>query len=167
MLERRDDKGQKATLLDENPQAFPPVFILAPVHRSGTNYLTYILLLHPNFQLPNLIWEDHVLMRSQLLAKYASQTSMSKGWAKEIRGDEDYSKSLLKHLGGGILSFLYEHIGKERRLLCKTPRGYHVGNFLRLFPNAKLLVLIRDGRDVVSSMVKIGRHRFVAFEWYA
>jgi hypothetical protein len=70
-------------------------------------------------------------------------------------------------LGGGILTFLFEHIGKDRRLLCKTPRGYNIGNFFRLFPNAKLLVLIRDGRDVVSSAVKGGRHRFLAYEWYA
>src|SRR5450759_498432 len=116
MHDRKDDNGQKAMLLEENLQALPPVFILSPAHRSGTNYLSLILLQHPTFQLPELIWEDYVLTHSQLLAKYASQTSMSKGWAEQIRGDEDYSNSLLKHLGGGILSFLYEHIGKDRRL---------------------------------------------------
>jgi protein-tyrosine sulfotransferase len=73
----------------------------------------------------------------------------------------------LRHLGGGILCFLSEQIEEDRRLLCKTPRGYNIDNFFHLFPNAKLLILIRDGRDVVSSAVKGGRHRLLAFEWYA
>jgi hypothetical protein len=153
--------------MDENTQNAsrhqtpPPVFILSPAPRSGTNYLANILLLHPDFQLPNLIWEDHVLIYSHLLTKYTIQTSNR--WS-EAEGQGDYAKDLLNHLGEGILSFLYKHVEDNRRLLCKTPRGYNIDNFFRLFPNAKLLILIRDGRDVITSAVKTWPNRFLAFE---
>lgn len=166
MLNRRQESSQSGTLI-VNTQASPPVFIIAPAHRSGTNYLASILLLHKNFQLPTNLWEDYVLLHSPLLEKYAYQTSKSKGWDLKIWNDDSYPKSLLKHLGDGVLSFLYEQVEEDRRLLCKTPRGYNIGNFFRLFPGAKLLILVRDGRDVVQSAVKTGRRRLVAFEWFS
>jgi len=139
-----------------------PVFILSPAPRSGTNYLAHILLLNPDFQLPNLLWEDYMLMYSHLLEQYTSQTS--KRWSKKIRENDDYQKSLLEHLGGGILSFLYKQVENNKRLLCKTPRAHNISNFFLLFPQAKLLILIRDGRDVVESAVRTWPKRILAFE---
>lgn len=147
---------------EKKRQARSPVFILSPAPRCGTNYLAHILLLHTVFQLPTLLWEDHVLAYSQLLEEYARKTSTR--WERQIRNDEAYRKDLLRHLGGGILSFLYEHIGEDRRLLCKTPGAHNINTFFLLFPQAKLLILIRDGRDVVESALKTWPHRVLVFE---
>lgn len=148
--------------LEHLHQPRSPVFILAPAPRSGTNYLANILILHPAFQIPTLIWEDHVLVYSQLLEQYVCETS--KRWSSEIGNKEEYRNDLLRHLGGGILSFLCEHIEENKRLLCVTPKPRNIDNFFRLFPQAKLLVLIRDGRDVVDSAVRTWPNRVLAFE---
>jgi hypothetical protein len=138
-----------------------PVFIISPSPRCGTNYLAQTLLLDPIFQIPDLLWEDHVLIHSDLLNKYAYQTSL--WWEKESSNDE-FRNKLMRHLGDGILSFLGENIDEGRQLLCKTPRAINIENFFPLFPNAKLLVLVRDGRDVTESAVKSWPNRRFAFE---
>ena len=103
-----------------------------------------------------------MLFHSQLLKQYINHTS--KSWDKEIYGSEQYQRLLFRSLGDGILSFLREQIEDDKQLLCKTPRANNIDNFSLLFPQAKLLVLIRDGRDVVASAVKTWPDRFFAFE---
>jgi hypothetical protein len=139
-----------------------PVFILSPAPRSGTNYLAHVLELYPSFQLPMLLWEDHVLAYAHLLDEYASRTGSI--WKRDAGGSEDYRVGLLNHLGSGLLSFLVEHTDPERRLLCKTPGAHNIERFPLLFPDARLLVLVRDGRDTVESAVRTWPQRVMAFE---
>ena len=45
-------------------------------------------------------------------------------------------------------------IAEDKRLLAKTPGAYNSDKFFHLFPDAKLLILVRDGRDAVESAVR-------------
>jgi hypothetical protein len=57
------------------------------------------------------------------------------------------------------LALLKEEIPQDKRLLTKTPVAYNVDKFFDLFPEAKLLILIRDGRDAVESAVRTWPNR--------
>jgi hypothetical protein len=61
---------------------------------------------------------------------------------------------LFKKLGDGIISFLKEFTEKKSRFLIKCPDSSNIHNFLKLFPNHKLIILIRDGRDTVESFMR-------------
>ena len=51
-----------------------------------------------------------------------------------------------------FFSFLWSHLQPERYLLEKTPHNVHyINDIVRIFPQARLLAIHRDGRDVVVS----------------
>jgi hypothetical protein len=58
-----------------------------------------------------------------------------------------------------FFSFLWSNLQPERYLLEKTPRNVHyIDDIVRIFPQARLLTIHRDGRDVVVSA-----HSFLKF----
>src|SRR6185312_10261965 len=77
----------------------------------------------------------------------------------EIEAD----KLLTEELGKGLLNFLRraggntnevqerDHGNEAKYLITKTPNIKNIKNFFKLFPNEKLLILVRDGRDAVES----------------
>jgi hypothetical protein len=93
--------------------------------------------------------EDYLLEHSAKLAEYVS--SSLHRWRP--LGDRA-ADAALRQLGNGLLNFVREGMAPELHLLLKSPRPYGVHNFPMLFPDAKLLLLMRDGRDVVESAVK-------------
>jgi protein-tyrosine sulfotransferase len=131
-----------------------PVYIMSPMQRCGTNHLADILLLHSGFQLPNVLEEDFVFEHADLLYEYVERTY--KRWRRLnwIDNPDECRRLFELHLGQGILSFLLDQIDDNKRLLLKTPDCKNIDKFFRFFPGAKLLLLMRDGRDVVESAVR-------------
>lgn len=128
-----------------------PVFVLGILPRSGTNLLFNLLRLHPDFGVAEPIWEDYLLEPSELLVQYARAVYAWWEAADPPWGvDKGLESQLCRHLGRGLISFFESQIS-EHRLLTKTPSVSCLGNFFRFFPDAYLLVLVRDGRDVVES----------------
>jgi len=130
------------------------IFILGVTTRSGTNFLSGLLKLHPDCRRPEPIWEDYLLEQSHLLIQYAQATygrwkSHSPPWGV----DQNFEGLLCQHLGEALLSFLGSRAG-QGRLLTKTPYISNLNNFFKLFPDAYLLILVRDGRDVVESAAR-------------
>ena len=131
-----------------------PVYIMSPMQRCGTNHLADILLLHPDFQLPNVLEEDFVFEHADLLYEYAERTYQRWRGLRWIDNPDECRHLLQLHLGQGILSFLANQIAANKRLLLKTPDCNHIDKFFLFFPGVKLLLLMRDGRDVVESAVR-------------
>jgi len=130
-----------------------PVFIVGVHRRCGSNFLGDALKLCPTLSAPQPLYEDYVLEHSPLLAEYVERTA-SKQYRKRFKDEAQYGEckaAMLKRLGDGILAFLADRIAPSRRLLTKTPDPFHLENFFLLFPGAMLLLLVRDGRDVVES----------------
>jgi len=127
------------------------IFILGILPRCGTNFLSNLLLLHPDCEPPDPVWEDYLLAHSNLLQQYSD--SVSGHWDTDwgITGDE--RKQLEVSLGEGLASFLCQRC-KGTRVVSKTPRVDELGSFFRFFPAAKLLILVRDGRSVIESGVR-------------
>jgi protein-tyrosine sulfotransferase len=132
----------------ETTQITPPVFILGILPRSGTNYLSNLLILHPDCGPPDPIWEDFLVAHSDLLAQYSD--SVTGHWDKKWGIGEEARAELDTALGQGLTSFL------SRRsmgicLITKTPSVDNLDLFFRFFPQARLLILIRDGRAIIES----------------
>lgn len=131
-----------------------PVFIIGVHRRSGTNFLADALQLTSEFALPLPIAEDYLLEYSNLLIDFVRLTSQEQ-YAKRFQGDiEGYHECmtrLLREIGRGLLQFLSSYIDSHKRLLTKTPDPWNLNNFFALFPEALLILIVRDGRDCVES----------------
>ena len=134
-------------------QSNAPVFLLGILQRSGTNYLYNLLLMHPALGDPAPIWEDHLLYHADMLFGYVK--FVSREWEIDGLDTRPLAEEVASSLGNGLLDFLQSKT-KDKRLLAKTPSVHNLSLFFRLFPSARLIILVRDGRAVVES----GRRSF-------
>lgn len=154
---------------DQSPSATEvatqPVFILGVWKRSGTNYVADLLRLHPSFQIAAPLWEDFLTARSPLLSPFVDSLCESWRWWLGERGEgtEEVRSELYRHLGKGLIEFLQSRLDDGRRLLCKTPFTENIGHFFTLFPDSRLVILVRDGRDVVESAKRSWPKKSYAF----
>jgi hypothetical protein len=128
-----------------------PIFILGILKRSGTNHLHDLLRLHPEVVAPAPVWEDHALREGHRLAAYAA--AVRRRWNPEWGVGAKEEAELLRRLGDGVLAFLGAR-APEGRLLTRTPSVENLALFPALFPEAKLVILVRDGRALVESGVR-------------
>jgi hypothetical protein len=156
--------AEKPTQISKYP---PPIFVLGMAPRTGTHFLANLLCLHPQCE-AGAIAEDSLLTEAQYLSKYVS--GMTEQWAR-VDGESkpELADLLQESIGDGLVSFLYSAKRKKReselakvgsdffpdqsakRLVTKTPSITNIRLFFRLFSQAKLLILVRDGRAVVES----------------
>lgn len=136
--------------------SFRPVFLMAPTGRSGTNWIGHALTTLGPFKSPDpaiIPSEDFLLMSAQMLCSYSEKTAEQwRAWlsSEEIRRREWL---LCSALGKGILSLMNGEDVGGRRLLFRTPDTTNIELIHRLFEDAFTLVVVRDGRDVVESLV--------------
>jgi protein-tyrosine sulfotransferase len=148
---------------------YPPAILLHGVlPRSGTNYLANAIALHPDVAgFPRQMWEFPLLhvapgaeaLQSEFTAMFAANEA--------LLGKHEF----LAYLASGWLAALQSEVG-ARRLLMKSPHVQHIGLFPAIFPRDKLVLCLRDGRDVVASTMRtFGRHllrksfRQIVTEW--
>lgn len=149
-----------------------PIFILGIVQRSGTNYLNNLLLKHPDVRSPGIVWEDFYLAPADHLNAYANslQPSWSTDWSAQLQAALG-PDAVLRHLGDGLIRLMesqYRYCveagtqeppsGQPISLVTATPNTRNLDQFLRIFPDAAPLLIVRDGRAVVESGVR-------SFDW--
>jgi Sulfotransferase family len=145
--------SRRREFVDWTPKK-PPVYIMSPMQRCGTNHLADVVMLNPDFQLPKVLNEDFVLLHANLLSEYCERTHRRWKHLKWIEDPDECGRLLELHLGQAILSLLGNQIDENKRLLLKTPDSNNINKFFQFFPGAKLLLLMRDGRDVVASFIR-------------
>ncbi|MDA1185920.1 MAG: hypothetical protein O2930_14910 [Acidobacteria bacterium] len=94
-------------------------FLIGITQRSGTNFLSRLLVRHPDVSGTPPIWEDHLIQHSRLLVEYAGEVDRSWGsdWGTHTLRDE-----LLGDLGSGILRFLERRARPGRKhIVAKRP----------------------------------------------
>ena len=119
--------------------------------RSGTNFLMDLLCSHPDVAPGRWpVKEDLFLEHCDHLVRFV--TNVREAW-DPIWGEfpPDIEADLLRSIGDGLISFLWTD--RTRRLVTKSPGVKNIPRFHQLFPDAKLLILIRDGRSIVQSCV--------------
>ncbi len=141
---------------DGAPTNRQPIFILGILPRSGTNFLRDLLRAHPDCGPPERVWEDFFVYHADLLCRYVDKVCAH--WTPRLGIDDALRDRLYVHLGSGVISFLTE-LTDAGRVVTKTPRVENLGMFFKLFPDAHLLILVRDGRAVVESAYR-------SFRWY-
>ncbi len=134
----------------------PPIMILGIAPRSGTNFLFDLLTLHPDANGCPAVYEDYLLMHAGRLDTYARALvgqwrGLESIWQRQY--DDAAVQGLLGALGNGLLDYLQAR-SKPPRLVTKTPSPAGIDLSFQLFPEAHLLVLVRDGRSVVESAVR-------------
>ncbi len=116
--------------------------------RSGSTWLGKQLLNHPE----NIFWNEpylgvHFAIKSSHVNRnhYLFSESQKKNWLPELKKF--------------ILSCAYIHTQtRQKNLIIKEPNGsMGSGILLECFPNSKLIFLLRDGRDVVDSLIDAHR----------
>ena len=120
--------------------------------RSGTVFLGECLGLHADIEAyPNEIWEFPHDNHAAILEEYISKISGSYH-AKKFEADR-----FTRILGDAWMNYFYSFAtSSKRRILMKSPNVQALDRFFDYFPNAFLLVIVRDGRDVVASGLKSG-----------
>jgi protein-tyrosine sulfotransferase len=138
-----------------SPVVRDPIFVLGIMPRSGTNYLHDLLCLHPDCAAAREpIHEDLFLQHADHLLAFVSAVrgAWDPAWGEF---DDAVPGQLQAALGDGLISFLWED--GDRRLVTKSPSVRNLRFFFTLFPRARLLILVRDGRSAVqSSMATFG-----------
>jgi hypothetical protein len=124
--------------------------------RSGTNYLSKLLSCHPAIQLvpPRKTTDEFPF----LATTNKWQTAFSSFVAK-FNGDRSQFNfdDFAPFLGDAWLAYIIQTFQLQPgHVFVKDPRVYHLHQFFKLFPRAKLIILIRDGRDNVASCMKAG-----------
>jgi len=153
--ERRRDAGLDLMVHDRASWRMndTPIFIHGIWGRSGTNFLARLIGSHPDCSLLATPPEDWVLYECHHLQRYVS--ALGRRWTTypEWNVGPEQEGRLLRYLGDGVLSFLGEKVDGGR-LVTKTPAMGNVDSFFSLFRDARLVILIRDGRSVVESAVR-------------
>jgi len=134
-----------------------PIFVLGMARRTGTNFCFQLLALHPDVVPATRLPEDFALHDADLLLEYARRTRRQ--WNPRWGFHADAEARLVRRLGGALEAFLEaegleEGAASGRRPLFKTPSVRNLDRFFDLFPEAALVVLVRDGRDVVESTTR-------------
>lgn len=130
-----------------------PIFIFGILPRSGTNFLHRLICLHPDCVAARP-WEDFLVHPAPLLDAYAHAVTAE--WhpqtAERLAGQiDDPPAELLRCIGNGLRGLLAGPQPPSARIVSKTPWVRNLDAVFRLFPDAQLLLLVRDGRAVVES----------------
>lgn len=154
-----------------------PLFIVG-CKRSGTTMLRLMLNEHPDIHIPNESWflpdlweklpSAEPLSKSQLDTAFSTITSKWRWQFWDMSDDELFATlSSLNHpnlakLIDAVYAYSAQRAGK-RRWGDKTPIYVrHIDQIHRIFPSAKFIHIIRDGRDVCLSMSRLDwRHQSV------
>lgn len=129
----------------------PVIIIHGVTKRSGTVYVGELLDLHPDLcSYPNGVWEVPFLPLTGDILK--AQRAFFFHYEQNVGkiGKSDF----LPLFGSSFIAYLHSFVPMEKRMLLKMPGVQYLNHFFSVFPYENLLVLVRDGRDVVTSTVR-------------
>jgi len=161
-----------------------PFFIIG-AGRSGTTLLRLILTGHSRLHIPPETWFLRPLVRDFPLTGALTQPQFERAIETVVRHerwpDMNLAPDELRRKAAALpqprlvdlIDLVYQHLldasGKQR-LGDKTPHYFAiVPELATLYPRAKFIYLVRDGRDVAISWIDAGWQRYYepGFEWPA
>jgi Sulfotransferase family len=124
--------------------------------RSGSNYIGKIMGCNPNVQLiPPGKTTDELPLLNNIEAWERAFTDFQ----NKFKGDRSLYefRGFLRYLGAAWQRYLIDRFDlKPGPVFLKSSNVKHIDRFFDMFPDAKLILLFRDGRDNVASTVKAG-----------
>lgn len=128
-----------------------PIFILGQMQRTGTNFLSDLLVAHPDVVSMAPVMEDNLLRHSDILRSYTDRVAHS--WTQSWGVPDSERESLLVCLGQGISSYVAKR-DLSNHVVTKMPSVDSLAMAEHLLNSATVLVLVRDGSDVCESIHK-------------
>jgi protein-tyrosine sulfotransferase len=129
----------------------PAIMIHGIMPRSGTVYVGELLRNHPDlFAYPKEVWEFPFLELTPAIENVQNDFLWSYVQNKGKIEDGDF----LPLFGASLVAYLQTQAPLDKRILLKIPGVQYLHRFFDVFPHENLLLLVRDGRDVVHSTVK-------------
>jgi len=127
------------------------IVLLGVMPRSGTVYTGELIRLHPQVHAyPYDLWEIPFLeLTGDLIA---AQEKFFKLY--RFNRDKMGQCDMLPLFGAAFLAYLHSGIPTGKTLLIKNPDMAYLRYFPAVFPYERLVLLLRDGRDLVHSTVK-------------
>jgi protein-tyrosine sulfotransferase len=133
----------------------PAIFIQGIMPRSGTVYVGELLRRHPDlYAFPYQLWEIPALQMTEEVIRLQKKFLQAYKPNRDKLGEYDF----LPLFGASLLAYLYQPIPPGQRLLTKMPSVQYLSHFFSMFPHENLLILVRDGRDLVHSTLRTWPH---------
>jgi hypothetical protein len=145
------------------------IFISGIMRRSGTNYIARLLLEHRDVCRPDGHWELPLFEAAGVFTQFheaflhrgpRGRLAKLRASFKQVKHPDRLNYSIddfARCFGEGMMGLLVERVPAESRssryLLHKNPGTEGIEHFRRFFPDAKLIFLVRDGRDNVNSLM--------------
>jgi Sulfotransferase family len=150
---RQVSAAVETRLSREESRLSEPIILLSVCPRSGSNYLEALLSLHPKCR-KSRFPEDFFLANSETLLYFCR--SVAESWDDWWRARLGGTSRLAAHLGEALLRFADpapEEGGRlgDYRVMLRAPTIAGVDTAATLFPNAYVVVLVRDGPATVES----------------
>lgn len=124
-----------------------PIFI-AGAPRSGTTFLASLLDSHQRLRMGQELWI--LQMRDEMHAVLARRAAIGFG----DDGAERWADAVVPGLVDHITRFELERTGKARFGDKKPGYARRIPDLIRHFPDAQIIHILRDPRDVAASMLK-------------
>ena len=127
------------------------IMLFGVMPRAGTVHVGELLSLHPGIcPHPNRLWEVPFLENTSHLEAF--QEGFFHGYEQntERMGSDDF----LALFGAAFVAYLHSFAPPDERLLVKETSMTALAQFPVVFPAEQLLLLLRDGRDLVASSVR-------------
>lgn len=129
----------------------PAIFLYGVMPRCGSVYTGELLRLHPDISAyPNNLWEVPFLEHVEDIIHF------QKNFIQAYHQNEGriHHNDFLPLVGASFIAYLHGFVPEGKRILIKRPVVKYLNYFFSVFPHENLLLLMRDGRDVVSSTIK-------------
>jgi protein-tyrosine sulfotransferase len=133
----------------------PALIIHGIMPRSGTVYVGELLRRHPDlYAYPHQLWELPALLLTADLRRLQRKFLLS---YKSNMGKLE-KNDFLPLFGAAMMALLNVQTPPMQRVLTKMPSVQYLDHFFSMFPNENVLILVRDGRDVVHSTLRTWSH---------
>lgn len=146
-----DQADRMAALASHSRGGGPrPILLFGVMPRSGTNYIRDLIAAHPQVCAdPGRIYEFPLLHAASSAAGFMDDFHALFPANAEVTDRWD----ALSLLSGSWLRELQKE-AEERQILLKCPHVQYLSLAPHVFPDARIILCIRDGRDVVDSTLK-------------
>ena len=127
----------------------PSIILNSIMPRSGSGYFSRLIRLHSDISVnPNELWEIPFMKTAtgyfiEIMRDFLNSYKYNIGKISEY--------DFIPLFGASLIHFLYSFIPKGKHLFFINTNVFYLNYFWTLFPFEYMILLIRDGRDVVSS----------------
>lgn len=129
----------------------PAIIIHGIMKRSGTVFAGELLGQHPCIHPhPNRIWETPFLALTRGIRNLQDDFTFAYPQNTGKIGENDF----LPLFGSSFIAYLYSLVPEEKRMLLKVPGVEYLDYFFDVFPFENIMLLTRDGRDLVTSTIR-------------